>query len=523
MVPNDVGGESAEADRWVAEALANARDWFPELSEAELREPLEHAFQLAGEVGRGEREFHEVFEAELRRAVEERDVLGAADSVLPGSVGGSPQAFPAFGAPAAEGLEEPLGELVEEAAEEPVEEAAEEPVEEVAEKVVAEPARSPEEEQRARAYVLAVGAQRLLEQRTPREIQEALGVDADYYAESMRWLLYQVDRTLEQMPPAHVDRERIVRLVAGIESAEERFATERHVRECEGCEAYLEALRRAAALAVERHDLEALERPQLGPVTPVPSVSYTADNAWSRGGRESAQRLDREPLMSIEPHELERYARSEENIFTAAAARRREGDVEDVDALAGRRREPSAEGAKPAARRRRERPVEEGSERQERRGRRLVPLLLTAAVIAVVGLVLGALSGGGGEPTKTSVRDGSQVAERSSSERGAEDERRDDAARERAAREARREQAERRARRQRQARRAARIRRAGRAAARRRANERERANAAPVAPPQQASPAPAPSTPSTPPTPTPAPSPAPAPSAPPPSEFGLEF
>jgi hypothetical protein len=90
----DVLDSSAEAARWVADALANARTWFPDITDDELRGPLEQAFELAGRSVRGEREYHAVFEAELHRAVEERTVLGATGSVLPPQSGGAPRAFP---------------------------------------------------------------------------------------------------------------------------------------------------------------------------------------------------------------------------------------------------------------------------------------------------------------------------------------------------------------------------------------------------------------------------------------------
>jgi hypothetical protein len=90
----DVLDSSAEAARWVADALANARTWFPDLSDEELRRPLEQAFELAGRSVRGEREYHAVFEAELHRAIEERAVLGASGSVLPAQSNGGPRAFP---------------------------------------------------------------------------------------------------------------------------------------------------------------------------------------------------------------------------------------------------------------------------------------------------------------------------------------------------------------------------------------------------------------------------------------------
>ena len=72
-----------QAARWVQDALASARGFFPDLSEAELLGPLEQAFALATGVARAEREFHEVFEAELRRAVEEREVVGSEGRCCP--------------------------------------------------------------------------------------------------------------------------------------------------------------------------------------------------------------------------------------------------------------------------------------------------------------------------------------------------------------------------------------------------------------------------------------------------------
>jgi hypothetical protein len=82
LVTDKRAGGAAEAARWVDDALENARTWFAGVSDDELREPLEQAFELASGTARTEREFHAVFEGELRRVLEERDVMGSADSVL---------------------------------------------------------------------------------------------------------------------------------------------------------------------------------------------------------------------------------------------------------------------------------------------------------------------------------------------------------------------------------------------------------------------------------------------------------
>src|SRR6266536_579986 len=111
--PPDRDDGAAEAARWVEDALANARGWFSELSEEDLRGPLEQAFELASRTARGERELHAVFEAELRRVLEERDVMGSAGSVLPSRSSDARRSFQAV----ADAAEEP-------AVEEPEDEAA---------------------------------------------------------------------------------------------------------------------------------------------------------------------------------------------------------------------------------------------------------------------------------------------------------------------------------------------------------------------------------------------------------------
>ncbi len=190
---------------WLEDALSRARERFPDSSEKDLHEPMEQAAELARSSARGEREFHAVFEAELRRAIEEKAILGSPESVLPGLVPGE--------APAAFQLEP---------------ETPPEP----------EPPAEPEEAE-AQEYVLTVGSLRFHDGLSPAEIQQRLRIDEDYYAQSMRWLLRRVDEKLEGDYPSHAERDRMADFAAGIASMEDAFAVDRHSRECSGCANYL--------------------------------------------------------------------------------------------------------------------------------------------------------------------------------------------------------------------------------------------------------------------------------------------
>ena len=224
-----------EAARWVQDALENARTWFPDLTEEELREPLEQAFELASRTGRGEREFHSVFEAEARRAIEERDFVGSSDSVLPTQSSAAPRPFQSVAA-------------VPEPEPEPEPDPEPEPEPSRSRSWNASPsrlkrARAPPadeyDEDRARAFGLAVGALRFQEGLSPEDIQDGHGIGADYYGEVMEWLLAEADRSLSGTYPAHLNRDRMARFAAGLQDVGASIATERHIRDCAGCAAYL--------------------------------------------------------------------------------------------------------------------------------------------------------------------------------------------------------------------------------------------------------------------------------------------
>ena len=192
-------GGSDEAARWVQDALASAREWFPDRPEHELRVPLEQAFERASAAGRGEREFHAVFETELRRALEERAVIGSTGSVLPGESPTAPRPFQAVAAGNDEGpAADPAGE---------------------------EPADDEPDHDRARAFGLAVGALRFHDGLSPKEIRHEHGIEAGYYSEIVQWLLHEADRTLDGDYPAHLDRPRMAGFAAGLRTSTPRSSS----------------------------------------------------------------------------------------------------------------------------------------------------------------------------------------------------------------------------------------------------------------------------------------------------------
>lgn len=259
-----VSDGSDEAARWVADALASARDWFPETSEQELRAPLEQAFELASRTGRGEREFHAVFEAELRRAIEELAVVGSTGSVLPGQSQTAPQPFQTVAA----GVDET-----------PDREPASE-----------DRADGDTDDDRARAFGLAVGALRFHDGLSAKEIEDEHEIEADYYSQIMQWLLGDVDRGLGGEYPAHLDRDRMAGFAAGLEGIHASFEVDRHVRECPGCATYLADLLEATVRAVEPGSLD-------------PVVNGGA------GGVTRRRRRRRAPVMSVKAAELRVHAR----------------------------------------------------------------------------------------------------------------------------------------------------------------------------------------------------------------------
>ncbi len=448
-----------QAARWVQDALASARGFFPDLSEAELLGPLEQAFALATGVARAEREFHEVFEAELRRAVEEREVVGSEGSVLPTGTRGPRRAFQLVGAGPAGAVGPPA----------------------VAEaEAVAQPEVIPERDapdDRARSFALAVGALRFTEGLSPGEIRDRLEIDGTYYSDSMRWLLAQVDPSLAGEYSAHVDRPRMARFAAGLEGIEERFAVEQHVRECAGCATYLADLLDGAQQAVQKGSFGAAARP---PKTPS-HITYTTENAWNAA--KSRRRPGPTP-MSLKAAELRKYAEAEPKQPLPVAA--------DVGPIA---RPPKAQPATS----RRDAP-------RRRLSRRLVPTALGVVATVVVVVVLTVLSGGDGDrgPRGALAAAETQAPAAPVTARSEAQERRNARARARRAEHASRARAQRRAHRKR---------------AGRRARVSERAAATPAAPATSPTPA-APSAPAVTPS-APATGSQPAPSGPS-GEFGLE-
>lgn len=323
------------------DALANVRDWFPDLSEQALADPLEQAFALATEAARGEREFHEVFETELRRAIEERDVLGAPGSVLPAGSSERPQAF------ASAGAQEPAVSLVESMHQR--EEGPQYPED-------GQPHPEDGADNAARDFVLAVGALRFRDGLSPEATQRRLGIDAGYYTDSMRWLLATVDRALERQPPLHADPARLADFAAGLLGAEESFASERHLRDCRACASYFEDLLDGTRRAVGTALADAEQAPS-------GTVVYTSENGWARFGRRPRRRGHTPLPLTLKRDDLRKYA------GPAAPPRDAQGQAEQ------RRRVPHRRL---------------GSFRL----RQLVPVALAGAVVAVVAVALTALSGG---------------------------------------------------------------------------------------------------------------------------------
>lgn len=488
--PQTQNDASAEAARWVEDALENARSWFSDLSEDELREPLEQAFELASRSGRGEREFHAVFEAEARRAIEERDVMGSSESVLPRQSGSAPQPFNAIAADPMPPGEIPVATVDERAPSDTPEHVADEP--ERSAPVAEEPEVPPEQpeedeydEDRARAFGLAVGALRFQEGLSPDEIQ-ARGIGAEYYAEVMEWLLDEVDRTLRGDYPAHLNRHRLSRFAAGLQDPGASLATERHVRDCAGCSEYLADLLDGALRAVAP-DAAPEERAAVLRITAVELEKY----------RRPDQPKPRRPRDSQRPHRTRQQP--------ARARQRPEPTSPDP--------EPRTAAADRLDRRRRQRvaPVFDGDWLPK--AGRIALVLGLAVTVAVVALDAGrgGSDGDRAEPTptpsSTELASGSALGEAFPTEL-------------KEAMRARQERAERRRRAEQLAERRRRALAAERRAARERAAQRARAQSPPPAtvtsPPRAQAPAP-----SAPAAPAPTRS-TPPPSQPPPGEFGLE-
>lgn len=289
MMPNSgkTGGDepaiAAELALWMKAARERARDRYRHFRTDELEALCAVAEALAARSSHGERDFELAFDAELQRAVEEREVLGAADAVLPASSSEpsdvpvaftapsgvdaghaeSPETGPAESPPA----EPPPAELTP-AEPGPETRSAPDPVE------ATEPAPEPD----AREHVLAVADLRFREGLTPSDIERRLEIEHDVYVERTMSVLREVDAQLQGTYEPHLDREGMARFAAGLASIEQAFSIERHVRECPTCAVYLADLLYGAVSTVMGGDSAATEGAEDGD-TEVAQASEEAPEA----------------------------------------------------------------------------------------------------------------------------------------------------------------------------------------------------------------------------------------------------